>query len=68
MTTLTILMPCLNESATIETCIKKAKNFIQNSKIEGEILVADNETLDSSKDIAMRNGARVIQVSEKRLW
>ena len=65
MTTLTILMPCLNESATIENCIKKAQTFIKNSKIDGEILVADNGSTDSSTEIAKRNGARVIQISEK---
>lgn len=58
-------MPCLNEAATIESCIKKAQNFIKNRKIDGEILVADNGSTDLSKDIAKKNGARVIEILEK---
>ena len=62
---LTILMPCLNEEATIEVCIKKAKLFITNNKIDAEILVADNGSTDNSKSIAINNNVRVIDVSQK---
>ena len=62
---LTILMPCLNEEATIEACIKKAKLFITNNKIDAEILVADNGSTDNSKSIAINNNVRVIDVSQK---
>jgi glycosyltransferase involved in cell wall biosynthesis len=65
MTKLTILMPCLNEAATIERCIKKAQSFLEKSRIEGEVLVADNGSSDSSIDIAKKNNVRVIHISEK---
>ena len=61
----TILMPCLNEEQTLVTCINKAKTFLQQNNIDGEILIADNGSTDNSKTLALQNGARVIEVSEK---
>lgn len=62
---LTILMPCLNEAATLPVCINKAKSFLGENNIDGEILIADNGSTDGSVDIAKESGARVIIVPEK---
>jgi len=62
---LTILMPCLNEAETLETCIKKAQTFLYENNVDGEILIADNGSTDGSIDIAERNGARVVNVETK---
>lgn len=62
---LTILMPCLNEEETIGICIKKAKDFLKNNKVTGEILIADNGSIDKSIAIAKKLGARVVNVKEK---
>lgn len=62
---LTILIPCLNEEKTIGICIKKAKQFLKENNIKGEILVADNGSTDNSSNIAMQLGARVEKI-EKR--
>lgn len=62
---LTILMPCLNEEKTLETCIKKAKTFLKNNNINGEILISDNGSTDNSVKIAKKLKARVVTVSEK---
>ncbi len=59
---LTILMPCLNEAETLETCIRKARTYLETSGVEGEILIADNGSTDGSQDIARRCGARVVDV------
>ncbi|MCU0653457.1 MAG: glycosyltransferase family 2 protein [Candidatus Pacebacteria bacterium] len=59
---LTILMPCLNESETLEICIKKATAWIRQSCISGEVVIADNGSTDGSQKIAIRNGARVVDV------
>lgn len=37
---LTILMPCLNESETLATCIMKAKAYLERSGVDGEVLIA----------------------------
>lgn len=62
---LTILMPCLNEAKTLEICIKKAKQFLGENGINGEVLVADNGSEDDSVKIALENGARVVNVAKK---
>jgi len=62
---LTILMPCLNEAETLAICIEKALSYIARSGIAGEVLVADNGSIDGSQDIARRSGARVVDVAEK---
>lgn len=56
MCELTILMPCLNEAETLEVCIRKAKKFLDEYHIDGEILVADNGSTDGSREIAARGG------------
>lgn len=62
---LTILMPCLNEVETVATCVSKASRYLQARGIEGEVLVADNGSVDGSPDVAAANGARVIEVTER---
>ena len=62
---LTILMPCLNEAETLETCIKKAQTFLYENNVDGEILIADNGSIDGSIEIARNNGARVVNVETK---
>jgi glycosyltransferase involved in cell wall biosynthesis len=62
---LTILMPCLNEALTVETCIRKARAYLEKRSIAGEILVADNGSTDGSQSLALAAGARVVQVASK---
>ena len=51
---LTILMPCLNEAETLETCIKKAQTFLRENNVNGEVLIADNGSTDGSREIAVK--------------
>ncbi len=62
---LTILMPCLNEAETLEICIKKALKFLNDNKVNGEVLIADNGSTDGSPNIAIKSGANVVHVPEK---
>jgi glycosyltransferase involved in cell wall biosynthesis len=62
---LSVVMPCLNEADTLETCIVKAKEAIASHGILGELVIADNGSTDGSQDIARRLGARVIDVPAK---
>ncbi len=60
-----VVMPCLNEEDTLETCLRKALESFKTHGIEGEIIVADNGSTDSSTAIAARMGARVVNVEKK---
>ncbi len=62
---LTILIPALNEEKTIKIVIQKAKKWLEINNVNGEILVADNNSIDRTKQIAKENGARVIEVEHK---
>ncbi len=61
---LTVLMPCLNEAETVETCVRKAVRFIVDHGIDGEVVVADNGSTDGSQLLAVDAGARVVEVHE----
>lgn len=65
MCEVTILMPCLNEAETLAICIRKARAFLADQHVDGEILVADNGSVDGSQEIAIKEGARVLQVKRK---
>jgi glycosyltransferase involved in cell wall biosynthesis len=60
-----VVMPCLNEADTLETCISKAQRALRGNNITGEIIIADNGSTDGSQRIASRLGARVIPVESK---
>jgi len=60
----TILMPCLNEAETLAVCIGKAHTFLAEHCISGEVLIADNGSIDGSSRIAEECGARVVSVPE----
>ncbi len=62
---LSIIMPCLNEAETLETCIKKAQYYLAQHDISGEIIVADNGSTDGSQGIAKQMGARVVPIKAK---
>jgi glycosyltransferase involved in cell wall biosynthesis len=57
-----VVMPCLNEADTLETCIRKALRAFESANIRGEVIVADNGSTDGSQAIAERCGARVVPV------
>jgi glycosyltransferase involved in cell wall biosynthesis len=61
----TILMPCLDEALTIESCVRRARGYLDEHGIEGEILVADNGSTDGSPLRARAAGARVVHVPRK---
>jgi len=60
-----VVMPCLNEAETLETCIVKALRAMQQANIAGEVVVADNGSTDGSVAIAERSGAKVVNVRAK---
>jgi glycosyltransferase involved in cell wall biosynthesis len=59
---LSIIMPCLNEAETLAVCIKKAKAFLADNGLAGEVIVVDNGSTDGSQQIANALGARIVHV------
>lgn len=62
---ITLVLPCLDEERSIGACIKEAQKWAQTSATELEIVVADNGSTDTSVQIALELGARVIYVEKK---
>ncbi|MFY9611129.1 MAG: glycosyltransferase family 2 protein [Blastocatellia bacterium] len=62
---LSVVMPCLNEADTLETCIEKAQRAMRENNIVGEVIVADNGSTDGSRQIAQLGGARVVPVTAR---
>ena len=62
---LTILMPCLNEAATLGACVDAAQLALRELGVPGEVVVADNGSTDGSREIAVAHGARVVAVAER---
>lgn len=60
-----VVMPCLNEADTLQTCLDKIHRAFAESNIVGEVVVADNGSTDDSIKIAGRAGARVVTVTER---
>jgi glycosyltransferase involved in cell wall biosynthesis len=55
-----VVIPCLNEEASIERCVAEACRAIQGQGWEGEVIVADNGSDDRSAELARDAGALVV--------
>ncbi|HEY1470095.1 MAG TPA: glycosyltransferase family 2 protein, partial [Candidatus Acidoferrum sp.] len=62
---LTVLMPCLNESASLAICVHQALDAMRANGICGEVLIADNGSTDGSQRIATEHGARVVPIETR---
>src|SRR5438309_489330 len=62
---LSVVMPCLNERATVGTCVQKALGAMGQLGIRGEVIVADNGSTDGSQQMAGERGARVVPVETR---
>jgi len=64
-----IVMPCLNEVQSLAVCVEAAQEALdelrRRHRLEGEILLADNGSTDGSQALAMKLGARVVNVTER---
>jgi glycosyltransferase involved in cell wall biosynthesis len=60
-----VVMPCLNEAASVAQCVVQARAALDRAGLKGEVVVADNGSTDGSPAIAEAAGARVIHVAER---
>ena len=61
----TVVIPCLNEEKTVAPCVAQALAAFRASGISGEVLVADNDSRDASRERAAAAGARVLTVAQR---
>jgi glycosyltransferase involved in cell wall biosynthesis len=55
-----VVIPCLNEAENIEACVSRALEALEGMAVEGEVVVADNDSEDDSAYLAEQAGARVV--------
>jgi glycosyltransferase involved in cell wall biosynthesis len=55
-----VVIPCLNEEGNIERCVTTALEVMARAGINGEVVVADNNSDDGSAELAAAAGARVV--------
>lgn len=63
--TVSVVIPCLNEEENIEACVGQALDAIRSAGLDGEVVVADNNSTDRSAELAEQAGARVVHVPER---
>ena len=54
-----VVLPCLNEAPTVGECVRQAKAWLEDARVDGEVIVVDNGSADGSIEIARSEGARV---------
>lgn len=59
---ISVVIPCLNEVETLGVCINKALQALRETGAAGEVIVADNGSIDGSRALAEALGARVVPV------
>jgi glycosyltransferase involved in cell wall biosynthesis len=62
---ISVVIPCLNEEKTIGVVVAKAFRALEKMGAMGEVIVADNGSVDHSREIAASLGARVICVQAR---
>lgn len=62
---ISIVLPCLNEERTVASCVEKSIHFLKSQGIPGEVIVADNGSMDRSVELAQRSGAKVVHIENK---
>jgi glycosyltransferase involved in cell wall biosynthesis len=56
-----VVIPCLDEAATIAECVTRARAVLRESGLEGEVIVVDNGSADGSGDLARAAGALIVE-------
>jgi glycosyltransferase involved in cell wall biosynthesis len=56
-----VVIPCLDEAATIAECVTSARAVLDESGLAGEVIVVDNGSTDGSGDLARAAGALVVE-------
>ncbi|MDD5552974.1 MAG: glycosyltransferase family 2 protein, partial [Candidatus Omnitrophica bacterium] len=55
-----VVLPCLDEEQAVGICVDKIKETFAREGIAGEVIVADNGSIDRSREVAESRGAKVV--------
>ncbi|MGH2957769.1 MAG: glycosyltransferase family 2 protein [Solirubrobacterales bacterium] len=55
-----VVIPCLNEAESIETCVSESHRALEAGDYDGEVIVVDNGSTDESASLAEAAGAHVV--------
>jgi hypothetical protein len=56
-----VVLPCLNEEATVGAVVDEAFAGLERAGVVGEVIVVDNASTDDSALVAAEHGARVVR-------
>jgi glycosyltransferase involved in cell wall biosynthesis len=59
---MSVVIPCLNEAQNIEQCLATAPSAMAAAGIAGEVVVADNGSIDGSAALAEQAGAFLLSI------
>ena len=62
---ISIVIPCLNESATVAACVHVARDALADLDEHGEVIVVDNGSADGSAELAEAAGAQVVREARR---
>ena len=65
MLNVSVVIPCLNEEASISSCVGRSLAAIRDADMSGEVIVVDNGSIDRSAEVATEAGARVVLEERK---
>ena len=57
-----VILPCLDEAGSVALVVRQVRDALAANGLDGEVVVADNGSVDGSADLARAAGARVIDV------
>ncbi|MGH9066512.1 MAG: glycosyltransferase family 2 protein, partial [Acidimicrobiales bacterium] len=60
-----VVMPCLNEEASVGSCVERAWRGLARTGLRGEVIVCDNGSRDRSVEVAQAAGARVVHQARR---
>ena len=60
-----VVIPCLNEADSIETCVSESQKALEAGGYAGEVIVVDNGSTDESASLAEAAGAHVVHEARR---
>ncbi len=60
-----VVVPCLNEEQGVGFCIDRIKEVVERNRINAEIIVVDNGSIDKSREVILKKGVKLVVEPKK---